>query len=107
MPSYYKLVRDRIPEIIRLSGKTCRTRPLMGEELLLRLRDKLQEETGEYLNATTDEQSLEELADVVSVIEALVAMHGADWTGLMQIKDAKDIARGGFSQGIFLIDADD
>lgn len=107
MPSYHKLVRDRIPEIIRQSGKECRARVLAGEELLLHLRDKLQEETAEYLDATSDQASLEELADVVSVIEALLSLHGADWTTLMKVKATKDKARGGFTRGIFLIDADD
>lgn len=32
MPVYNKLVRDRIPQVIRSSGKECRTRILNEEE---------------------------------------------------------------------------
>lgn len=37
MPKYHKLVRDRIPEIIEESGKTCLTEILSDEDYLKRL----------------------------------------------------------------------
>lgn len=44
MPTYNKLVRDKIPHIITSSGKECRTRILDPEEYKQELRTKLQEE---------------------------------------------------------------
>ena len=44
MKRYDKLVRDRIPQIIREDGRSCRTRTLGQEEYLSRLEDKLREE---------------------------------------------------------------
>lgn len=45
---YNKLVRDRIPEIIEASGKTCVTE-ILSEETYLRMVDaKLDEELAEY-----------------------------------------------------------
>ncbi|OLZ10167.1 nucleoside triphosphate pyrophosphohydrolase [Sulfobacillus thermosulfidooxidans] len=107
MPQYNKLVRDNIPEIIKATGKSFRTRILAPEEKKLMLQAKLQEELQEYLTASTDEAALEELADLLEVIDALAVVHGRTWQQLRQIQDAKRQHRGGFYQGIFLIDVDD
>ena len=45
---YNKLVRDKIPEIIEASGKTCETGILSDEEYLQMLDKKLDEELAEY-----------------------------------------------------------
>ena len=45
---YNKLVRDRIPEIIESSGKTCVTEILSDEEYLRMVDAKLDEELAEY-----------------------------------------------------------
>ena len=63
---YNKLVRDRIPEIIEASGKTCVTE-ILSEETYLRMVDaKLYEELAEYHR----DQNIEELADLLEVIYA-------------------------------------
>ena len=45
---YNKLVRDRIPEIIEASGKTCVTEILSEETYLRMVYAKLDEELAEY-----------------------------------------------------------
>ena len=45
---YNKLIRDKIPEIIEASGKTCETEILSDEEYLQMLDKKLDEELAEY-----------------------------------------------------------
>ena len=60
MKRYDKLVRDRIPQIIREDGRSCRTRTRGQEEYLSLLEDKLREELDEYLQSG----SMEELADL-------------------------------------------
>ena len=45
---YNKLVRDRIPEIIESSGRTCVTEILSDEDYLKMLDAKLDEELAEY-----------------------------------------------------------
>ena len=55
---YHKLVRDRIPEIIEASGKTCVTEALSDEEYLKMVDAKLDEELAEYHK----DQNIEELA---------------------------------------------
>jgi predicted house-cleaning noncanonical NTP pyrophosphatase (MazG superfamily) len=66
---YNKLVRDKIPEIIAKQGKRVSFRALQGDELKAALKDKLIEETYELVNAETEEQIIEEIADVLEVLE--------------------------------------
>lgn len=49
MPTYNKLVRDRIPEIIENNGKTFTTRILDEKEYIEEVSKKTQEELAEYL----------------------------------------------------------
>ena len=48
--TYNKLVRDRIPEIIESTGKSCLTRVLSDAEYIRMLDEKLNEELAEYQN---------------------------------------------------------
>ncbi len=107
MPIYNKLVRDKIPEIIAQSGKACRVRSLSPDEIGPMLRAKLQEELAEYLGALTDAEATEELADVLEVIFALGTVHGVGPERLLALQQEKRDARGGFAEGLFLIDVDD
>ena len=47
MKSFYKLVRDRIPEIIEADGKTCVCETLSDEAYIRLLDQKLNEELAE------------------------------------------------------------
>jgi len=53
-----KAVRDKIPEIIRNSGRGCATKELSDPGFLVELENKLGEELAEYLQS----KELEELA---------------------------------------------
>ena len=65
-----KLVRDRIPEIIRASGADPVVRTLTGEELIAALFDKLAEEASELREAGPLDAA-EEMADVMEVVLGL------------------------------------
>lgn len=65
MPVYNKLVRDRIPEIIENSRKKFTTRILGDNEYINELKKKLVEEMEEYQQTETNEDALEELADIL------------------------------------------
>ena len=62
-----KLVRDRIPEIIKSDGKTPIIEILPNEEYLNELDKKLNEEVAEY----QADKSIEEMADVLEVLFAI------------------------------------
>ena len=95
---YHKLVRDKIPEIIENSGKSCETRVLSDEEYLQFLQEKLLEEVAEY----RESGSHEELADILEVVYALAAATGCDENVLNAIRAEKAQNRGGFSEKILL-----
>ncbi|MFE1316012.1 nucleoside triphosphate pyrophosphohydrolase [Kitasatospora phosalacinea] len=94
-----KLVRDGVPEIIRASGAHPRFYAADGPEYLERLGAKLCEEAEEARTAPPGEL-LEELADVLEVLHALAAAHGADFARVEQLRRDKAAARGGFTDRI-------
>ena len=98
--TYNKLVRDRIPEIIRASGKQCSVDVLENTAYINMLDAKLQEELNEYQQS----KSLEELADLLEVMGAVVRARGYTWDDLTRVRKKKRDERGGFDQRILLKD---
>lgn len=96
--TYNKLVRDRIPEIIEASGKNCTTEILSDQQYIDMLDAKLQEELTEY----QESKSLEELADLLEVVCAVVNARGYTWEQLQQVRMKKKEERGGFEKRILL-----
>lgn len=95
---YNKLVRDKIPEIIRASGKECDTMILSDAEYLKMIDAKLDEELEEYHK----DQNLEELGDLVEVIYAAVKARGYEIEDLEKCRVEKAEKRGAFEKKIFL-----
>lgn len=95
---YNKLVRDRIPEIIDASGKTCIVEVLTNDAYIQALDAKLSEELAEYQQS----KSLEELADLLEVMGAVVKARGYTWDDLTRVRKEKRAQRGAFEQRIFL-----
>lgn len=96
--TYNKLVRDRIPKIIEADGKRCELETLSDEAYLRLLDRKLDEELAEY----QDSKSLEELADLLEVIRAVVKAHGWTMEELERVRMEKAAERGGFEKKILL-----
>ena len=95
---YNKLVRDKIPEIIEASGKTCETEVLSDEEYLQMLDKKLDEQLAEY----HQEQNIEELADLLEVLYATAKARGCSIEELEHVRVEKQKLRGGFNEKVFL-----
>ena len=93
-----RLVRDKIPEIIKESGKIPITRIADEEEYKTALKEKLLEEVKEF-NGSGD---LEELADVLEVIHYLLQVEGSDMQAIEKIRKDKLLKRGSFSKKIIL-----
>lgn len=53
MPTYNKLIRNKIPQIIKANGKTPTTRILSEEEYITEIWKKTQEELTEYIEGKT------------------------------------------------------
>lgn len=98
MPEYNKLVRDRIPEIIKRDGKELVIRTAEEQEYEEALTRKLHEEVAEFLESP----SAEEAADVLEVLLAICAHKDIDTSEFEQTRQKKAEERGGFKDRIIL-----
>ena len=99
---YNKAVRDKIPEIIKESGKNYNVKKLKNSEFLVELEKKLIEELTEY----QESKDVEELADILEVIYKISELKGITSDELDRIKNEKAKKRGKFDDNLFLIDTD-
>ena len=99
--SYNKLVRDKIPEIIKQNGEEPIIRILDDSEYKIELERKLKEEYEEVLNSSGIDR-LEELADMLEVIRALALLENSTLSNIISIADEKVLKRGAFNNKIFL-----
>ncbi|MGP4077449.1 nucleoside triphosphate pyrophosphohydrolase [Halobacillus sp. K22] len=107
MPTYNKLVRDLIPKIIEETGKTPEVAFLNDKHYQQALRNKLQEEVAEYLEAEGNVEAVEELADVIEVVAALARQHGASMEDVEKVRQEKVFNRGSFNDKLFLVRVED
>lgn len=100
---YNKLVRDRIPAIIRKAGKTpCYSHLSNQRERIDALRMKLLEESQELFSAESQESFLKEAADMLQVVQQLAREHDIPWETVLDVLATRNNERGGFLDGIFL-----
>ena len=95
---YNKLVRDKIPQIIEEGGGQPEFYQADPNAYKTMLIYKLQEETSEF----TINPSLEELADILEVVEALTKANGWDMMDLAKMKKEKKLHRGAFQERFVL-----
>ena len=96
------MVRDKIPEIIVAQGDNSVIKTLNDAEYFLALNLKLQEEVTEYL----DEFCIEEIADVLEVIHAIIEYKGIPFDEVEQIRKRKMMSEVAFYKKISLIEVE-
>jgi predicted house-cleaning noncanonical NTP pyrophosphatase (MazG superfamily) len=96
---YNKLVRDKIPEVIMKSGKSCEVEISQGKERYKLLEYKLMEEVNEFLK----DKNIEELADIMEVLFGLADNLGYSEEDLIRKRNEKREERGGFKEGVVLL----
>lgn len=102
MVVYDKLVRDRIPEIIRRNGDTPVFRILNETEYWTYLLKKDSEELEEVRLAETSEERKKELADKLEVLRAMAEYQGFSLEDILMEADRKKEKNGGFEERICL-----
>lgn len=102
MVVYNKLVRDRIPKIIRENGERPVICTLRAGEFKKALKEKLLKEVREIESARSKELLVEELADVQEVLIALYDAYGIACQDVTKAARAKRKTRGAFTRRIFL-----
>lgn len=98
MIEYDKLIRDKIPEIIEQSGKKCIVEVMDNDTYIEYLDQKLNEELAEY----QQDKSIEELADLLEVMYAVVVARGYSVAELERIRLEKSEKRGAFEKRLLL-----
>jgi len=95
---YGKLVRDRVPDIIRASGKQAEVITLNLDDYYIALKRKLLEEATEF----SDNNLPDELVDIYEVLIALVAGCGIFWDEFEEMR-LKKLDKGAFVEHQFLV----
>ena len=98
---YNKLVRDKIPDIIKGNGEDPVIKVLNEDEYKKELEKKLYEEYNEVISASGQDR-LEELADMLEVIAALAKIEGKTLEDVSLIAHQKVLKRGSFNNRIYL-----
>jgi predicted house-cleaning noncanonical NTP pyrophosphatase (MazG superfamily) len=96
-----KLVRDKIPDIIRQSGRIPDVTVLDDPAYREALMAKLFEEASE-LRAAAPEEVAGEIADVYEVLRAIARINGLEWDRIEKAAEAKRDERGGFGDRLYL-----
>lgn len=100
---YNKLVRDKIPENIdKIEGRKASYKILSDEEYLQELDKKLFEEAHEFV----EEHSVEELADLMEVISAIMKSQNISLEDVEKARKIKNEKKGNFEDKIYLIDVE-
>ncbi len=100
---YNKLVRDKIPQIIKQKGKIPITHIASDEEYKNKLHEKLKEETDEFIK----NPSKEEIADILEVIDSICELNKISKNDLESLKKQKAKERGSFKNRIILDEVKD
>lgn len=98
---YDKLVRDKIPDIIRSKGRDPATHIADEAEYWEKLKEKLIEEFDEFQR----DENVEEMADLLEVIDAILEFKGFSRGDVERMKAKKAEERGGFRGRIILEEA--
>jgi predicted house-cleaning noncanonical NTP pyrophosphatase (MazG superfamily) len=93
---YNKLVRDKIPEILDKKGVPYEVRVAGNEEYKEELIKKLEEEIGEFKEAG----SVEELADILEVVDALKNL--PEYASVIEVQKVKREEKGGFEKRLIV-----
>lgn len=98
MMKYNKLIRDKIPEILESKGIKFKIRFADDEEYWEKLKEKLMEEVIEF----SEDENLEEMADILEVIDAICSYKKFNKKELKVLQKTKSKERGKFNKKIIL-----
>lgn len=101
--SYNKLIRDKNVEIMEKKGCKVTYEVLNDKRYREELDKKLKEEVNEYLEA----YDIEEMADVMEVIYAMLDYTGVTMEEVEKVRLEKKNRKGGFKNKIYLKDVEE
>jgi len=98
-----KLVRDKIPEIMRTKSLSAKFLMATERKFEFYLRKKIKEEINEMLKAKSKQQITEEMADVMEILDTFLAFHQISKKEMKKIRKDKVKTKGRFRRKILLI----
>ena len=98
MKTFNKLIRDRIPKLIKADGHDYEMEILDDNRYFEALNKKLQEELDEYIES----KEIMELADIVEIIYAILDHKDISRKEFDEMRKEKKQERGGFEKKLFL-----
>ena len=100
---YNKLVRDKIPQrISKVEGKKANYKILNEKQYMDELNKKVIEEAHEFI----EENSVEELGDLMEVISTIMKIKNITTKDVRKAMEEKRDKKGGFNNKIYLIDVE-
>ena len=105
--AYNKLVRDKIPDIIKKNKQKPVTRIADPDEFSNALKEKILEEAQELVKASSDNQELEELIDILEAVNAYMKVKKVSVDSAERMRKHKLRKRGGFKKAIILEEVQD
>ncbi|MGL4606729.1 MAG: nucleoside triphosphate pyrophosphohydrolase [Eubacteriaceae bacterium] len=100
---YNKLVRDKIPEIIRSSGRSCEYKILGDSEIKNALKEKLLEKA-EIFSVNPSE---DELSDIYELLSTIVEKFDYEPMHIDYLKLQNKESKGTYSGNTYLISVND
>ncbi len=98
-----KLVRDKVPQIIKENEQIPTIRKLDEEDFVNELLRKLEEEIQEVIGARNDKEELmAEIGDVYEVVDAIIDLYKLDKNLILELQKKKKQERGRFEERIYL-----
>jgi len=98
-----KLVRDKVPQIIRENQQIPTVRKLDDKDFVNELLRKLEEEIQEVIGARNDKEELmREISDVYEVIDTIIDLYKLDKSLILELQKKKKRERGEFKERIYL-----
>lgn len=97
-----KLVRDKIIKIMESKGSKLYAYKLSNQDFLKQLKLKLLEEAAEVNRAQTEQEVLEELADVLEIVYTLATAHNLTEQDMQNAREKKLNEKGGYQEQMFV-----
>ena len=101
---YNKLIRDKIPKIIKEAGWKPTIRTLKKKEFLYALKKKVSEEARELIRAKSNKGIIDEIVDIQELLDVLTLEIKLTKSRIKKFQSAKREKRGGFKKRLFLIE---